>query len=314
MGTLNERIEAGEVIILDGAIGTELERRGAPMNTEAWCARVTQDTPDLVRELHEDYIRAGADVITVNTFSAARHVLEAAGLGDAVAEINTRAVELAREARDRVAADRNIAVAGSISTYVSGNSGFQDPQGKPPPEQARAVFREQAELLAEAGVDLFVMELLMDWEMASAAMEEAVATGLPVWVGFGCRMASDGETVLMHNRGTDIPFADLIDRIMNIGGSVAGVMHTKVDVISPALEVVFEHWSGPVCVYAESGEFITPNWQFDDIITPEDHAEEAAAWVESGVQIVGGCCGINPEHIAALKQRLPSHAGTPRRA
>ena len=314
MGTLNERIEAGEVIILDGAIGTELERRGAPMNTEAWCARVTQDTPDLVRELHEDYIRAGADVITVNTFSAARHVLEAAGLGDAVAEINTRAVKLAREARDRVAADRHIAVAGSISTYVSGNSGFQNPQGKPPPEQARAAFREQAELLAEAGVDLFVMELLMDWEMASAAMEEAVATGLPIWVGFGCRMAGDGETVLMHNRGTDIPFADLIDRIMNIGGSVAGVMHTKVDVISPALEVVFEHWSGPVCVYAESGEFITPNWQFDDIITPEDHAEEAAAWVESGVQIVGGCCGINPEHIAALKQRLPSHAGTPRRA
>ena len=133
MGTLNERIEAGEVIILDGAIGTELERRGAPMNTEAWCARVTQDTPDLVRELHEDYIRAGADVITVNTFSAARHVLEAAGLGEAVAEINTRAVELAREARDRVAADRHIAVAGSISTYVSGNSGFQNPQGKPPP-------------------------------------------------------------------------------------------------------------------------------------------------------------------------------------
>ena len=140
MATLDERLGRGEVIILDGAIGTELERRGAAMDKDAWCARATQDIPDLVRAVHEDYIRAGADVITVNTFSSARHVLEAAGLGDAVAEINTRAVALAREARDRVAADRPIAVAGSISTYVSGNSGFQDPAGKPPPDQARANF------------------------------------------------------------------------------------------------------------------------------------------------------------------------------
>ena len=310
MATLDERLGRGEVIILDGAIGTELERRGAAMDKDAWCARATQDIPDLVRAVHEDYIRAGADVITVNTFSSARHVLEAAGLGDAVAEINTRAVALAREARDRVAADRPIAVAGSISTYVSGNSGFQDPAGKPPPDQARANFRELAELLADSGVDLIIMELLMDLEMAGAAMEAAVATGLPVWVGFGCRMAGDGETVLMYNRGTDLAFAEVIDTIMAMGGSVAGIMHTKVEVIPPALDVLLERWSGPTAIYAESGDFVTPNWQFDSIIAPDDYAAAAAAWVARGVQIVGGCCGINHEHIATLKQRLPSHAGT----
>ncbi len=84
MDRLQDRLDAGDVLILDGAIGTELQRRGAAMDGTAWCAVATKTSPGILRGLHEDYIRAGADVITTNSFSSAHHMLEPAGLGDEV--------------------------------------------------------------------------------------------------------------------------------------------------------------------------------------------------------------------------------------
>ena len=299
---LQERLDRGEIIVLDGAIGTELERRGVPMNGVAWCATAMKTHPDTVRQVHEDYIRAGADVITANTFATARHVLEPAGLGDEVGALNRRAVELAREARD-AAADRPVWIAGAISTMAAG----ADRGNAPEAARARANYREQAEHLAAAGADLIAMEMMMDLEHAAYATEAAVATGLPVWVGFSCRIAGDGATVVMfREEAEDLEFADVIDAIMAIGGSVAGVMHTEIDATAPALAVVLDHWSGPVAAYAESGHFVMPNWQFVDVATPEDYAAKAQTWVGMGVQIVGGCCGLGPEHVRLLEQRLPA--------
>ncbi len=133
MDSLQHRIEGNEVVILDGAMGTELERRGAPMDGVAWSAAATGSHPHLVREAHEDYIRAGADVIITNTFAASRHVLEAAGLGEEVGALNRRAVALAREARERAAGDAPVAIAGSISSFAPG----ADNSRAPSPAQAR---------------------------------------------------------------------------------------------------------------------------------------------------------------------------------
>ena len=85
-------------VILDGATGTELQRRGAPMDDDAWCAVATATHPDQLRAIHEDYIRAGADIVTANTFASARHLLERAGIGERTAELQRLAVRLAREA------------------------------------------------------------------------------------------------------------------------------------------------------------------------------------------------------------------------
>ena len=100
---LDDKLQSGEVIILDGATGTEIARLGAPMDSAAWCGVVNKTHPDLVRQVHENYLRAGADVIIANTFATCRHVLAGADLADETVAINTRAVELAREARDNVA-------------------------------------------------------------------------------------------------------------------------------------------------------------------------------------------------------------------
>jgi homocysteine S-methyltransferase len=308
MFPLEDKLAAGEVIVLDGGTGTELQRRGAQMDQAAWCARATMTHGDLLRQVHEDYIRAGADIITANTFATSRRMLTPAGLGDAVAEVNTQAVRLAREARDRAAPGRAVAVAGSLSTMqpIVPGTGEADPAFVPGAAEAKANYGELAGLLAEAGADLILMEMMCDIEQAAHAVEAAVATGLPVWVGFSVATAEDGR-ITMHR--SELDFAAVIDPVMRTGGSVAGIMHSYTDDTTAGLEVLFERWSGPVSAYPESGYFKMPDWQFVDIMPPEEFAERTCRWVEGGVQIVGGCCGIGPEHIAAMTARLPRHAG-----
>ncbi len=300
MDNLGRRLAGGEVLILDGATGTELEKRGVPMDDAAWCAAALVTHPEVVREVHEDYIRAGADVIITNTFPAARHVLEPAGLGGRFRELNVRAVELAREAREN-AAEAEVWVAGSISTFSARLDSSLAPVG----EVARANYREQAEVLAEAGVDLISLEMMRDVEQASYAVEAAVSTGLPVWVGFSCKRADDGTVVLWAGEHT---LAEALEEIPMSGAALVSIMHTLVEDTVPALRELVAWWDGPAGAYPHSGKFIMPNWQFTDMISPDDFAEESLDWLDLGARVIGGCCGIGPEHIKALNERLPSRA------
>src|SRR5262245_59742548 len=127
------QLEAGKVIILDGATGTELQHHGVPMHGFAWSAAALDTHPETVRAVHQDYIRAGADVIITNSFSTARHVLEPAGLGDRVRALNQRAVALAQAARENAATGRPVAIAGSISSFRADDT---------PAEQLEANYRE----------------------------------------------------------------------------------------------------------------------------------------------------------------------------
>ena len=301
MEALLKRIGQGDVIILDGATGTELERRGVPMDSVAWSAAALNTHPDVVRQVHEDYVRAGADIIITNTFASARHMLEPAGMGDLVVELNQRAVALAKEAASRAAGDRRVYVAGSISHMRPGNHSELMPSG----EQARANYREQAEILAEAGVDLLMLEMLSDYKQSSYVIEGAISTGLPTWVGFSCKLSDDRSEVLLLGQGDD-GFGEALDSLMAIGGSLVSVMHTEVEDTGPALEVVREHWDGPVGAYPHAGTFVMPNWQLEDVISPETFLEEARRWVDMGVQLVGSCCGIGPDYIRMLKEGLPT--------
>jgi homocysteine S-methyltransferase len=90
------------------------------------------------------------------------------------------------------------------------------------------------------------------------------------------------------------------------GGSVLAVMHSEIGDTGPAIEVAKRHWPGPLAAYPESGYFEMPNWRFVDVIAPEDFVTRAEAWLDQGVQILGGCCGLGPEHIRLLRARLPA--------
>ena len=114
---LAERVNRGEVIILDGAIGTQLQEMGLPIYHTAWAATALNTHPATVQVMHEQYIKAGVDIITTNTYASARHNLEPLGLGELTGELNRRAVLLAREARDKMAHERPVVIAGSISNF-----------------------------------------------------------------------------------------------------------------------------------------------------------------------------------------------------
>jgi methionine synthase I (cobalamin-dependent) len=151
---LQKRLHQGEVIIMDGGTGTELEKRGVPMEEKGWSASSTIAQPKILRQIHEEYIRAGADIIITNTFSTSRHVLDSCNLADKFKLINATAARIAVEARDN-AADRPIYIAGSISTTTFGEE-------QPTPAVALTNFNDQANILADNGVDFFVLEMMRD--------------------------------------------------------------------------------------------------------------------------------------------------------
>ncbi len=312
MTTLDERLRQDSVVIMDGGTGTEIQRRGYGMDERVWCGIAHMSEPDGVRGVHEDYIGAGAEIIIANTFATSRPVLESAGLGDDFVAINRRAVEIAVEARAR-SADGPVWIAGSISSWAALNDGETTLRG----ETIEADYRRQAEVLAEAGADVIVAEMMLDVEGASPVVRAAAGAGLPLWVGFSATLTDDGSVVGYRRPFRDETmeledFAGLVDSILAIGGDVAGVMHSDVAATGPGLEVLSARWTGPTMAYAETGLFAPPHWQFKQAVSPAEYAEAAASWVtDQGVQIVGGCCGTGPEHIRELRARLVSAAAPP---
>jgi homocysteine S-methyltransferase len=297
---LDARLKRGEVVILDGAMGTELEARGVPMDGKAWSGAAMLEHGAAVRQVHADYIRAGADVIITNSFATGRHALEPAGFGAEVAEINRRAVTLAREAREE-AADRPVSIAGSICSWVP-----VEESGWRAPDRLAASLGEQADLLAEAGVDLIALEMCQSAAETHLSLAAAQATGLPVWLGTSCRRREGaGGLLTTHDEGSDPDFEALVADLAGRGPAVMTVMHSPIQDTADGLAAVKRHWSGPLGAYPESGYFVMPNWQFVDIVAPQDLLAEARQWVAAGAQLIGGCCGLGPDHIRALKQGLP---------
>ncbi len=290
---LHERLKQGEVIIMDGGTGTEMEKRGVPMIEKGWCASSTLTHPGTLRQIHEDYVRAGAEIIITNTFATSQHVLNVCGLSDQFESINAADAHIACEVRDHVA-DRPVYVAGSMSTTTFGAP-------KPSPAEAEANFNRQAEILAEGGIDFFTLEMMRDIEYTDIALKAAKRTGLPVWVGYSTDINEDGQVKLVYH---DMLLADALQALSADDVPVVSIMHTLTEDIAPSLAILKTHWPGVMGIYAHSGVFKPPHWQFIDVISPADYAAEAATWVEQGVQSIGGCCGTGPEHIRELKSQL----------
>lgn len=298
MADFFERVKEDKVVIIDGGTGTEMEKRGAKMEERGWSASCTLTAPDLLRGIHEDYIKAGAEVIITNTFSTSRHVLADCGLGDQFEEMNGAAARIACEARDN-AAETEVWVAGSISTIA-----FEDNQ-RPDAITSQENFDRQAEILANGGVDFFMLEMMNDIDNMLIAYNAAAKTGLPIMVGFNSHTNANGVIQLgMGHYPNDRP--TLAEGIQALPDDVpmVTVMHSLTSDIPASLDIIHANYDGPSGVYAHWGEFVMPNWQFNDMISAEAYGQEAEKWVAAGAKLVGGCCGIGPEHIRELKRRF----------
>ena len=297
---LKQRLDDGGIVILDGGTGTELQKRGADMDPSAWCGPATLQNEKLLTEIHSDYIRAGAEVITANTYASSRLMLEPAGFGDRVEEINRRAVEAALAARDAAGPGRDILVAGSLSHMVpvAGGTDRVDPTALPSDAQILDAFAELAEIVKRSGVDLIMLEMQYHPARIRLALEAALATGLPVWFGMSARKTGDGR-VIGFDYLEETPLDAIASLIPEEGVDAAGCMHTGSELVAEVLQAIRRHFAGPLMAYPDSGYFEMPDWQFVDVISPARLEEFYREWIAAGVQIIGGCCGLGVEHIEA---------------
>lgn len=286
-------IRAGGRILIDGATGTEVERRGVPQLDNAWNGGGALTHPDTVREIHEDYIRAGANIVIANTFATHRSALEDAGVADQFEAYNRRGVELAVEARDHLQAE-SVLVAGGLSHWSwTGN--------KPTTAALGANALEQARIMADAGADLLMLEMMIEIDRMLAVLDGALASGLPVWVGLTCAINEQSEVVLEEGE----LLSDAVAAIQDRDVPLVSIMHTDVSIISQCLTALRSCWSGACGVYAHSGDYKDGKWVFDGVISPQDYARYAQDWTASGVSVIGGCCGVGPGHIEHLASSLP---------
>ncbi len=287
---LMRRIHAGECILLDGATGTEIERRGVPQLDDAWNAGGALSHPEILRTVHEDYLRLGVEIIISNTFATHYYALRDAGEAERFEEYNRRGVELAIEARDR-SEQSDALVAGGISYWSwSGNH--------PTLENLQTATERQVEIIANAGADLFMLEMMIDIDKMLILLDAARSTGLPVWVGFTCKPNAQGVVCLRNGE----PLSDALIAIRDRHVDLVNIMHTEIEDIDACLETMQSNWSGLVGVYAHSGKFVDNRLIFDSTISPADYCVAARRWIDRGVSVIGGCCGIEPRHIEHLSK------------
>ena len=302
--TLYNEIQQGRVAVLDSGVSTELERQGAPMKDSQWSGRVSIDAFDILVNTHKAYIDAGADIITVNSYASSRLVLGDSENESLIEKINKRNIEAALEARSKTGANE-VLIAGSISHQVAWQhldgqvkKQIDIPVSK---DELEFAYTEMRELFEAGGVDLLLLEMMSIPARAIPLYECVSNSTLPVWCGLSAtRQNHKSEIASFHDE--TVLFEDNVKTAALYNFDVMGVMHTAVDLISGCNSIIKNYHNGPLMAYPDSGYFQAPNWQFIDIITPQNLLNFAEIWQKEGVKIFGGCCGLGPEHTGFLSQ------------
>lgn len=303
---LRERLQKGGTVLLDGGVGTEILRRGV-----YWRCHGLERRPEIVLAVHADYIAAGADLITTNTFQLTRrsylnlfHSLEhmrrigPPSLENRAAELTARAVAVAQKARAE--SSHPVAIAGSVSPLQH----CYRPDLVPPDADLGREHSETVNQLAAAGVDLILLETMNTIREARVALEAARAVRLPVWLSF----VVDADGRLLSGE----TLAEAVQAVEPLQPDVVLLNCAPPETITAALAELRRHRRGPIGAYAHIGRYNPPSWKagfypgFSDTEAwpPDRYAAEAEKWLTLGAQVIGGCCGTTPDHIHALKAAL----------
>jgi S-methylmethionine-dependent homocysteine/selenocysteine methylase len=303
---IRRALEEGGSVLLDGAMGTELVRRGV-----RWRGNGLRTSADQVQALHEEYVAAGADVIRTNTFQlnprTIRNVFRSVehmrhiGAPDLESRAQTlarKAVAVARAARER--SGRDVAVAGVLSPL---EHCFR-PDLAPSESEALPEHGETAKILAEEGVDLLVLESMNTVAEARAAAKAALATGLPVWASFV--LGPEGDLLSRE------PLEEAARAMETLGVAVIAVNCAPPSDIGAAVKRLRKATKRPIGAYAHVGKFDPPSWKFEfhpqfaatEEWPPDRYRDAARTWRESGARAIGGCCGTGPAHVRALREAV----------
>ena len=293
-----KRIAEHTPILLDGATGSELTRRAVDTTLPLWSARALLSAPEVLHQIHSDYLRAGAEIITANTFRTHRRSLAKGGLGDRAEELTHAAVKIARRAIHDFAPGRECFVAGSLAPLEDCYS----PELVPPREACEREHAEMARHLKEAGVDCILVETMNTIREAVAAARAARATGLPVLASFVCRTDGSlfsGESVTAAAQA--VAPMRLLGLLVNC--TPAATIHRPFIELQAAIKNL-NITTPPLVVglYANIGHTDDiAGWTGTDDVSPLEYARLATEWLKLGANLVGGCCGTTPAHIAAVR-------------
>jgi len=289
--TFNTALAQSNKLILDGATGTELNRRGVDTGLPLWSANALMSDHDvqILQDIHKDYLRAGADIITANTFRTHRRALAPSGNADRAFELTQRAVQIARAAGESVRrSDRPVYVAGSISTLED----CYRPDLVPPDDELRAEHSERIHHLVDADVDLILIETINSIREAHIVAKLATVTGTPVVVSFVCDRDGkilSGETL-----------ARAAEELLPLGVCALGVNCGPTPYLAKPLAELQAACGEdfPLIAYGNIGYADEKaGWINTDSEDPQAYCAHAIQWP---AKIIGGCCGTTPEHISKL--------------
>lgn len=295
--TFLERLNQG-VLLADGAMGTVLYARGVPF--DRCFDELNLSAPNIVRDIHRDYIESGAELIETNTFGANRFKLSTHNLERRFAEINRAGAALAREAVQ--ASGRPVYVAGSMGPIGRPMA----PLGTVTPEEARDAFAEQAAALVEGHADIMILETFTDLaELVEAVRGVRSATNVPLIAQM--TFTQEGKTLLGHEPREIVQTleglkVDVVGANCSVGSQgILEVMSVMADVVTAAKLSAMPNAGFPAYLGGRYMYFSTPAYM----------AEHARQLVALGVRVVGGCCGTTPDHIAAIRESLARPAAEP---
>jgi 5-methyltetrahydrofolate--homocysteine methyltransferase len=277
-------------LLMDGAMGSRLIQKG--MESDIVPEIMNLEKPDVVLEVHREYLAAGADVITTNTFGGTRLKLKKAGAAHLTAKVNQRACQIARQAAGK-------------THYVAGNLGplgeMLEPFGTLTQDEARENFQEQARLLAESGVDFFIIETMFDVRECQAAIRGARAVSdLPIFATMTFEENPSGFCTIVGN------FAPESMQMLAQAGADAVGANCSIgsDAMIELAEVIRQSIALPVVIQPNAGIPEVRNGILIYPETPAEFAKNLKAVRDLGVEIVGGCCGTTPEYIRAIRQLI----------
>ena len=285
------RLTQPEPLLLDGATGTELTRRGVDTGLPLWSANalLTEEGARVLRQIHSDYLAAGAEIITANTFRTHMFRLVSSGNGQRALELTRRAVDIARAAVAEAPNEKIRFVAGSISTLEDCYS----PELVPPDDECRAEHSERVHHLVECGVDLLLLETFNTIREAVIAAKLATISGMPVIVSF----VPDRVGRILSGES----LTEAAEQLLPLGVAALGVNCGPTPYLTAPLEEL-RAVCGPNFPLIAYGNIGYPDdevgWVNTDAEDPTAYCQHAANWP---AKIIGGCCGTTPAHIAELK-------------
>jgi S-methylmethionine-dependent homocysteine/selenocysteine methylase len=289
------RLSEPTPIILDGATGSELSNRGVNTGLPLWSSWALIDAPNILSQIHYDYLSAGAEVITTNTFRTHRRSLAKAGMENKAFELTSQAVTIARDVVNFFINE------GGHQAWVAGSiSPLEDcylPELVPPQKECEDEHLEIASTLAEAGADLILIETMNSIRESVAAIEGAKITKLPFLVSFV--LNSEGNLL------SGEPLDEMVLAISDYAPTMIGINCTPTQTIGTSLEKLKSLSDIPIFGYGNIGHTDhVIGWTNTEEVSPSKYTAMAEEWLLTGVKMIGGCCGTSPEYIKQVVSQI----------